>query len=87
MAAAGASHQQMEGQSVRWVRCRMSLHAPSRPSLTAACRDLIHPHHDNELAQSQAAACSCDREAMPGGQDFVRHWMHVGFVNGKDHAS
>ena len=49
----------------------------------ARCRDLIHPHHDNELVQSQAAACPCDREAMPGGMDFVRHWMHVGFVNGE----
>ena len=43
--------------------------------------DLVHPHHDNEIAQSQAAACACDREAMPGGTDFVRYWCHFGFVN------
>ena len=45
--------------------------------------DLIHPHHDNEIAQSQAAACGCaaDKAAMPGGVDFVRYWCHYGFVN------
>ena len=43
--------------------------------------DLVHPHHDNEIAQSQAAACTCDRESMPGGIDFVRYWCHFGFVN------
>ncbi|EIE25292.1 tRNA synthetase class I (C) family protein [Coccomyxa subellipsoidea C-169] len=44
-------------------------------------RDLIHPHHDNELVQSQAAACECDRENMLDHRDFVRWWMHLGFVN------
>ena len=34
-------------------------------------KDLIFPHHENEIAQSEAAA---DRE-------FVRYWMHNGFVN------
>ena len=43
--------------------------------------DLVHPHHDNEIAQSQAAACDCDRPHMPGGVDFVRYWCHFGFVN------
>jgi cysteinyl-tRNA synthetase len=46
----------------------------------AGGRDLIHPHHDNEVAQCQAAACECDRAAMPGGVDFVRWWVHAGFV-------
>ena len=38
--------------------------------------DLIFPHHENEVAQSE---CSCP------GHAFVRHWMHNGFlsVNGK----
>lgn len=36
--------------------------------------DLTFPHHENEVAQSQAAACDCDREHMPGGVDFVRYW-------------
>jgi L-cysteine:1D-myo-inositol 2-amino-2-deoxy-alpha-D-glucopyranoside ligase len=32
--------------------------------------DLIFPHHECETAQSQAAT----------GEQFVRHWMHVGMV-------
>ncbi|HEX3542371.1 MAG TPA: cysteine--tRNA ligase [Acidimicrobiales bacterium] len=32
--------------------------------------DLIFPHHECEAAQSEAAT----------GQQFVRHWMHVGLV-------
>jgi cysteinyl-tRNA synthetase len=35
--------------------------------------DLIFPHHENEIAQSEAAA--------PGQGDYVRCWMHNGFVN------
>ncbi len=33
-------------------------------------RDLIFPHHENEIAQSEAAT----------GKKFVRYWMHNGFV-------
>ncbi|PPR21326.1 MAG: Cysteine--tRNA ligase [Alphaproteobacteria bacterium MarineAlpha10_Bin1] len=38
--------------------------------------DLIFPHHENEVAQSE---CACP------GHDFVRHWVHNGFlsVNGE----
>jgi cysteinyl-tRNA synthetase len=36
-------------------------------------QDLIFPHHENERAQSIAAS----------GQDFVRYWMHNGFVQVK----
>ena len=35
--------------------------------------DLIFPHHENEIAQSEAA--------QPGKGDYVRCWMHNGFVN------
>ena len=35
--------------------------------------DLIFPHHENEIAQSEAA--------HPGQGDFARVWMHNGFVN------
>ncbi len=35
-------------------------------------RDLIFPHHENELAQS---CCAHD------GRDYVRNWMHNGFLN------
>ena len=34
-------------------------------------KDLIFPHHENEIAQSEAAE----------GKEFVRYWMHNGFVN------
>jgi cysteinyl-tRNA synthetase len=36
-------------------------------------QDLIFPHHENERAQSIAAS----------GHDFVRYWMHNGFVQVK----
>lgn len=34
-------------------------------------QDLIFPHHENEIAQSEAA----------NGKPFVRYWMHNGFIN------
>lgn len=33
--------------------------------------DLLFPHHENEVAQSEAAT----------GKPFVRYWMHNGFIN------
>ncbi|SHF47303.1 cysteinyl-tRNA synthetase [Caldanaerobius fijiensis DSM 17918] len=33
--------------------------------------DLVFPHHENEIAQSEAA----------NGKPFARYWMHVGFLN------
>lgn len=33
--------------------------------------DLIFPHHENEIAQSEAAS----------GKPFVRYWMHAGFLS------
>ena len=35
-------------------------------------RDLIFPHHENEVAQS---TCTHD------GKTFVRYWMHNGYIN------
>lgn len=35
--------------------------------------DLIFPHHENEIAQSEAA--------YPGRGNSVRYWMHNGFLN------
>jgi cysteinyl-tRNA synthetase len=32
--------------------------------------DLIFPHHENEIAQSEAA----------WGEPFARIWMHAGFL-------
>jgi len=34
-------------------------------------QDLIFPHHENEIAQSEAAT----------GKPFVHYWMHNGFIN------
>jgi cysteinyl-tRNA synthetase len=34
-------------------------------------KDLIFPHHENEIAQSEAAY----------GKEFARYWIHNGFVN------
>jgi len=37
-------------------------------------RDLVFPHHENEVAQAEAAT----------GSDFVRYWMHNGMITRKD---
>lgn len=37
----------------------------------AGGNDLIFPHHENEIAQSEGAT----------GKEFVRYWMHFGFLN------
>ncbi len=34
-------------------------------------KDLLFPHHENEIAQSEGAT----------GQPYVRYWMHNGFIN------
>ena len=34
-------------------------------------KDLIFPHHENEIAQSEGST----------GKEFVRYWLHNGFVN------
>ena len=36
-------------------------------------QDLVFPHHENEIAQSEAAT----------GQEFTRHWLHVGLLETK----
>lgn len=35
----------------------------------AGGEDLIFPHHENEIAQSEAA----------NGKDFSKYWLHNGF--------
>ncbi len=51
---------------------------------TLTCRDLVFPHHENELAQSRAAvgSCSCGHDHSHDGDssspDFVRYWVHNG---------
>src|SRR5260370_11170490 len=47
-----------------------SVQVKTRPELHAGGEDLIFPHHENEIAQSEALT----------GQTFVRFWMHVRFL-------
>ena len=37
----------------------------------AGGKDLLFPHHENEIAQSEGAT----------GEPYVRYWMHNGFIN------
>ncbi|MDD4075454.1 MAG: cysteine--tRNA ligase [Eubacteriales bacterium] len=39
--------------------------------IQAGGQDLIFPHHENEIAQSEAAT----------GKPFARYWMHNGYIN------
>lgn len=47
-----------------------SRHLGSEFDIHGGGNDLIFPHHENEIAQSQAA-----------GRKFARYWMHNGFMN------
>lgn len=42
---------------------------------TQAARTLFFPHHENEIAQSEAA----------NGVEFSRYWMHNAFLNINNH--
>ncbi|MGC3998794.1 MAG: cysteine--tRNA ligase [Anaeromyxobacter sp.] len=50
-------------------------HLGPRFDLHAGGKDLVFPHHTNEIAQS-VAACGDGLHA----EDFARYWMHNGFV-------
>jgi len=47
-------------------------HLGERFDIHGGGMDLIFPHHENEIAQSQGAL---------GEGTFARHWMHSGFLN------
>ncbi|HUH05459.1 MAG TPA: cysteine--tRNA ligase [Kofleriaceae bacterium] len=47
-------------------------HLGSSFDIHAGGKDLIFPHHENEIAQSQGAF---------GEDTFARYWMHNGFLN------
>lgn len=51
----------------------------SQLDIHGGARDLIFPHHENEVAQS---------EAMTGKKPFVKYWLHTGFlsINGEKMA-
>jgi cysteinyl-tRNA synthetase len=56
------------------IECSAMTHAHLGESfdLHGGGKDLIFPHHENEIAQSQGAY---------GTSTFARHWMHNGFLN------
>jgi cysteinyl-tRNA synthetase len=44
----------------------------NRFEIHGGARDLIFPHHENEIAQS---------EALTGKKPFVKYWLHTGFLS------
>ncbi len=57
-------HIECSAMSLKYLGAGFDLHGGGE--------DLIFPHHENEIAQSEAAL---------GGQQFVRYWVHSGMVN------
>ncbi len=47
-------------------------HLGERFDIHGGGKDLVFPHHENEIAQSQGAY---------GDDSFARHWVHNGFLN------
>ncbi len=57
-------HIECSAMSMRYLGDGLDIHGGGR--------DLIFPHHENEIAQSEAAT---------GHAPFAKYWMHVGMVN------
>lgn len=55
------------------IECSVMSNKHLGPSLDihGGGKDLVFPHHENEIAQSEAA----------NGQEFSKYWIHNGFVN------
>ena len=49
----------------------MSMHFLGKRLTSMLGQDLIFPHHENEIAQSEGAT----------GKPFSRHWVHAGYLN------
>lgn len=56
-------HIECSAMSMKYIGSTLDIHCGGQ--------DLIFPHHENEIAQSECAT----------GHDFVRYWLHNGFVN------
>ncbi|MGH7492884.1 MAG: cysteine--tRNA ligase [bacterium] len=56
-------HAECSAMSMRYLGETFDIHAGGL--------DLIFPHHENEIAQSEAAT----------GKPFVKYWMHNGFID------
>jgi len=57
-------HIECSAMSNKWLGDEMDIHHGGE--------DLVFPHHENEIAQSEAAS---------GHSPFVRYWMHNAFLN------
>ena len=57
-------HIECSAMSLRYLGMGFDIHGGGQ--------DLVFPHHENEIAQSEAYA---------GSEPFVRYWLHNGFVN------
>jgi cysteinyl-tRNA synthetase len=55
-------HIECSAMSQRYARRTLDIHG--------GARDLIFPHHENEIAQSEAAS----------GQKYCNYWLHTGFL-------
>ena len=60
-------HIECSAMSMKYAKRTLDIHG--------GARDLIFPHHENEIAQAEAAT----------GQKYCKYWMHTGFltVNGE----
>ncbi|NLV24340.1 MAG: cysteine--tRNA ligase [Deltaproteobacteria bacterium] len=56
-------HIECSAMSMRYLGPSIDIHGGGK--------DLVFPHHENEIAQSEGAT----------GQPFARYWVHNGFVN------
>ncbi|MCX6777255.1 MAG: cysteine--tRNA ligase, partial [Candidatus Micrarchaeota archaeon] len=61
-----------EGRPGWHIECSvMSSKYLKRLDIHGGGKDLVFPHHENEIAQSEAHS----------GKEFSRYWMHNGFIN------
>ena len=62
-----------EGRPGWHIECSAMTRATLGDTIDLHCGgvDLVFPHHENEIAQSECAT----------GKKFVRYWMHNGFIN------
>ncbi len=56
-------HIECSAMCLKWLGITIDIHGGGK--------DLIFPHHENEIAQSEAAS----------GKQFAKYWLHNGFVN------
>lgn len=62
-----------EGRPGWHIECSSMIHQYLGETIDLHCggQDLIFPHHENEIAQSECAT----------GKQFANYWMHNGFIN------